>query len=179
MRHLSLTLALLLLWVACPLHSALPGTQPVRLILDTDMSGDCDDAGALALLHALADRGECELLATIVDRKDLTGARTAAKSSATVDVWPEGKMPGNPASEPEAPAAPQRTDAKRITNISRPTLTLLLAPKQHASAPAMIVCPGGGYGYVVVDKEGTENRLVAELQRHQRTGVEIPRAAQS
>lgn len=33
-----------------------------RIILDTDMRGDCDDAGALALLHALADLGECELL---------------------------------------------------------------------------------------------------------------------
>jgi hypothetical protein len=38
----------------------------VRIILDTDMSGDCDDAGALALLHALADQGECEILATVV-----------------------------------------------------------------------------------------------------------------
>ena len=44
---------------------------PVKLILDTDMSGDCDDVGALALLHALVDRGECELLATIVNRADL------------------------------------------------------------------------------------------------------------
>ena len=51
---------------------------PVKLILDTDMSGDCDDAGALALLHALADRGECELLASVVNRKDFTGASAAA-----------------------------------------------------------------------------------------------------
>ncbi|MBN1422337.1 MAG: nucleoside hydrolase [Planctomycetes bacterium] len=50
----------------------------VRLIFDTDMSGDCDDAGALALLHALTDRGECELLATVTNRKDKTGASAAA-----------------------------------------------------------------------------------------------------
>jgi len=37
--------------------------KPVKLILDTDMGGDCDDAGALAMLHALSDRGECEILA--------------------------------------------------------------------------------------------------------------------
>lgn len=37
--------------------------KPVKIILDTDMGGDCDDTGALALLHALAERGECELLA--------------------------------------------------------------------------------------------------------------------
>ncbi len=54
------------------------GAAPVRLILDTDMSGDADDAGTLAMLHALADRGECELLATVVNRADLTKASAAA-----------------------------------------------------------------------------------------------------
>jgi len=58
---------------AVPLPAA-----PVRLILDTDMSGDCDDAGALALLHALADLGEVELLATVTNRKDRTNASAAA-----------------------------------------------------------------------------------------------------
>ncbi|WP_345683110.1 sulfatase-like hydrolase/transferase [Novipirellula caenicola] len=56
----------------------LPKTEPVKLILDTDMSGDADDVGTLAMLHALADRGECELLATIVNRADLTKASAAA-----------------------------------------------------------------------------------------------------
>ena len=54
-----------------------PG-KPTKVILDTDMSGDCDDAGALALLHALTDRGECEILATVVNRKDKTNASAAA-----------------------------------------------------------------------------------------------------
>ena len=57
-------------------HSAI--REPVKLILDTDMSGDCDDAGALALLHALADRGECEILAVVTNRRDLTDASAAA-----------------------------------------------------------------------------------------------------
>lgn len=42
------------------------------------MSGDCDDAGALALLHALADRGECALLAVLTNRKDESNASAAA-----------------------------------------------------------------------------------------------------
>ncbi len=37
--------------------------RPVNLILDTDIGGDCDDACALALIHALCDRGEANLLA--------------------------------------------------------------------------------------------------------------------
>lgn len=34
-----------------------------RVIFDTDPGGDVDDAGALAVLHALADRGEVKILA--------------------------------------------------------------------------------------------------------------------
>jgi len=38
--------------------------QPVKIIFDTDMDSDVDDAGALATLHGFADRGEAEILAT-------------------------------------------------------------------------------------------------------------------
>lgn len=37
-----------------------------RLILDTDMDSDCDDAAALGILHAMVDRGEADLLAVMV-----------------------------------------------------------------------------------------------------------------
>lgn len=47
------------------LPMSLPTDSPVRVILDTDMGSDCDDAGAMAVLHALADRGEAEILACI------------------------------------------------------------------------------------------------------------------
>lgn len=60
------------------LAERLPPPEKVKIIFDTDMSGDCDDAGALALLHALADCGECELLATVVNRKDKSNASAAA-----------------------------------------------------------------------------------------------------
>lgn len=46
--------------------AGLLGHAPVRLILDADMDSDCDDAGALAVLHALADRGEVEPLAVMI-----------------------------------------------------------------------------------------------------------------
>lgn len=79
-HHLIFRLTIVLaLALPAGLRAAPPSAHPpVRIILDTDMSGDCDDAGALALLHALADRGECEILATVVNRKDLTGASAAA-----------------------------------------------------------------------------------------------------
>lgn len=44
----------------------LDDTSAVKIIFDTDMHTDCDDAGALAVLHALADNWECDILAVIV-----------------------------------------------------------------------------------------------------------------
>ena len=38
-------------------------TKPIKIIFDTDIGGDCDDAGTLAMLHRLCDKGEAELLA--------------------------------------------------------------------------------------------------------------------
>jgi len=45
--------------------ATLLAAEPVRVILDTDMLTDFDDVGALACLHALADAGEAEILATV------------------------------------------------------------------------------------------------------------------
>jgi len=38
---------------------------PVGIIFDTDMGGDCDDVGALFVLHGAVERGEAKLLATM------------------------------------------------------------------------------------------------------------------
>ena len=43
--------------------------EPVRLIFDTDLGNDIDDSMALAVIHALQNRGECEVLA-ITTTKD-------------------------------------------------------------------------------------------------------------
>lgn len=40
------------------------------IILDTDLSSDVDDAGAVAVLHALADRGEADILAMMISSGD-------------------------------------------------------------------------------------------------------------
>ena len=43
---------------------------PVKLIFDTDMGNDVDDALALGVIHALQSRGECELLAVTVTKDE-------------------------------------------------------------------------------------------------------------
>ena len=45
-----------------PVRKEIP-TDPLKIIFDTDLGGDCDDAGTLAMLHRLCDKGEAELLA--------------------------------------------------------------------------------------------------------------------
>jgi len=54
-----------------------PPPSPVVLILDTDMETDVDDVGALAVLHALADRGEATLLAIAVSSANPWSGRCA------------------------------------------------------------------------------------------------------
>lgn len=55
------------LCAARPLSAAEPAS-PALLIFDTDIGNDIDDALALAVIHALADRGECRLLAVTISK---------------------------------------------------------------------------------------------------------------
>ena len=83
--------------------------------------------------------------------------QTSAKSSApnlVVDVWTKGTMPGASATEPENELLAKPDKVQRITNISNPTLSIY--PAKIKNAPAVIVCPGGGYNYVTYNKEGIE-----------------------
>ena len=41
-----------------------------KIIFDTDMVEDYDDVGAMAVLHALADEGKCEILAISTCTRD-------------------------------------------------------------------------------------------------------------
>ena len=49
--------------IAPLIFSAVALADPVKIIYDTDMGNDVDDALALAMLHSLQNRGESELLA--------------------------------------------------------------------------------------------------------------------
>lgn len=74
-----------------------------------------------------------------------------------ISVWP-AMAPGEKGDiPPESEIVRNETPkATRITNISQPTLTLFRPPADKDTGTVVIVCPGGGYNYVVVDKEGTE-----------------------
>ena len=52
----------------------LPASEMARLVIDTDMSIDVDDVGALCTAHALADRGEAAILAVLHNSGSHSGA---------------------------------------------------------------------------------------------------------
>lgn len=57
--------------------------QPKKVIFETDMSTDVDDVGALAVLHALADSGEAEILAISFNEVH----PSAAKAICAINTW--------------------------------------------------------------------------------------------
>ena len=101
-RHLLFWLSALTVLPGCQSKTAQRNAsseneQQQRVIFDTDVGGDVDDAGALAVLHALADRGEIELLAMGV----VIGHEAAVPYVHAVNTWygrpdlPIGTIKGN------------------------------------------------------------------------------------
>lgn len=75
-------LRVLLLAAVFSLMSLPSWAEGPAILFDTDMETDCDDAAAMAVLHALADNGECEILATVVSVRDWASAATVAAINA-------------------------------------------------------------------------------------------------
>jgi acetyl esterase/lipase len=75
----------------------------------------------------------------------------------TIDLWP-GIAPGAPARMPVETVIGRSTDPgfsdRAVFGISRPRLVVFRASKPNGSA--MLITPGGGFKWVVVDKEGYE-----------------------
>jgi hypothetical protein len=64
MFHTALVPAILFLVFSATAIS--PAAEPVPLIFDTDICGDCDDVLALGMIHALESRGACRLMAVTI-----------------------------------------------------------------------------------------------------------------
>lgn len=80
----------------------------------------------------------------------LAAANCASAQTSIIPVWPEGvpnarKQPG-----------PERVDGERISNVSRPTLTVYPAALDRPSGTAVIICPGGGYEFLSNTREGQQ-----------------------
>ena len=79
-----------------------------------------------------------------------------------IPLWP-GDAPGETVAIGEEGDTTKPTDhnvagksVMRIGKVSKPTITLFPAPKDKNTGTAVVVCPGGGYGILAWDLEGTE-----------------------
>jgi len=70
MKHmLSVIFSVSIILSGCTSQSGNKSAIPVKVIFDTDLGPDYDDVGALAFLHAMADSGKVEILATVASNK--------------------------------------------------------------------------------------------------------------
>lgn len=85
-------------------------------------------------------------------------AVSAREPDRTIDVWPDLAPGETTRSKGEAlPRRPRENPpATRVAKITRPTLAAFLPPAKQRNGVAVIIAPGGGYNYVVTDKEGSE-----------------------
>lgn len=69
-KILSLLLILPLLIASCTQQKKAGIHQSIKIIFDSDLGPDYDDVGALAFLHAMADSGKVQILATVASNKN-------------------------------------------------------------------------------------------------------------
>jgi len=82
----------------------------------------------------------------------------AGQPRLTLDVWP-GTAPGETGAVGDEAFAPPRQEprpVKRLTNVTRPTITVYEPDPAKATGTAVVICPGGGYNILAMDLEGEE-----------------------
>lgn len=131
-------------------------TGPVRLVVETDFFSDVDDVGALAVAHALADRGEVELAAVSIN----TPSRYGVTAVASVNAF---------CGRPEVPIGtfPVQDDSLADLEYAKFLSEAFPAPVPGGSADAVSVLrrvlAGSPDGSVVIASIGFFGNLVALL----------------
>ncbi|MBC7509020.1 MAG: hypothetical protein H7320_09775, partial [Ferruginibacter sp.] len=71
-----------------------------------------------------------------------------------IGVTAQHVIPLYPGAIPNSITVPDKEsgDVDEIRNVSQPTLTVFLPSKEKANRAAVIICPGGGYGSLVMDR---------------------------
>ena len=81
-------------------------------------------------------------------------AAQASAQSKVIPLWP-GMPPGSESwNYPEQVITRTEDAVRRISNVTRPTLTIYLPEASRANTTGIIVCPGGGFRWLSIDHEG-------------------------
>jgi len=84
-----------------------------------------------------------------------------ARAEEVFDLWP-GLAPGETVKEADQ-EKPQKDGIRRIHNVTNPTFHLF-RPEKKTSDALMLIFPGGGYGILAAEHEGTQ--VAAYLNAH-------------
>lgn len=85
-------------------------------------------------------------------------ASAASAQTETLKLWP-GTAPGDKGDIGPETMLESKPDAKRavarLSNVTEPRIEVYPAPKDKNSGAAIVVCPGGAYGILAIEHEGT------------------------
>ena len=87
---------------------------PMKVIFDTDMGSDCDDVGALAYLHSLADLGKVEILACVYSSGKVPYG--AGIIQAINEYYGRGSIPVGAYQQQDVGDSIDKMDAKRLAS---------------------------------------------------------------
>lgn len=85
----------------------------------------------------------------------LSPSNFAASGPQVLQLWPNG-VPGSTQGPYPEGEVTRPDGVRRITNVTRPTLTVSLPDPAQANGTGIIICPGGGFRWLSIDNEGTE-----------------------
>src|SRR3954470_13655574 len=79
---------------------------------------------------------------------------TTPAQELTLPLWPAGKVPNF--QKTEETERSDSTDIVRISKVQNPEIAVYIPSKKSATGQAVVICPGGGYGILAYNWEGTD-----------------------
>lgn len=92
-----------------------------------------------------------------------------ASKERVIELWPEGKIPNHIKTEEKE--VHEQTNILRVKNVQNPAIEVFLPDTSIATGKALLIFPGGGYGLLAYDWEGTN--IAKFLNKHGIAGIVV------
>ncbi len=95
----------------------------------------------------------CSVLKAVFGIFFMSSIHSCVTQERIIELWPENQIPNQ--KETNIQEVQEYTDILRISKVQQPTLEVFLPDESKATGKAMLIFPGGGYGILAYDWEGT------------------------
>lgn len=125
--------------------------HPFQVSGDTaSLALECSNQEELTSANAPGSESPIASTQPVIELKPATDGKVVA-------LWPDNAIPGSRGTEPNSIGPNQdRLKVGGVRYVSVPDITVYPSKSARAPAPAILVCPGGGYHHLAYGKEGTE-----------------------